>query len=601
MNVLRYMNLKCLIILLVFGSPLYGQLQEDFSDGNITSNPSWIGDVSDFIVDAEGELQLNGSGAATSTIFTEVDYPDSIQFDFYFRMELNPSDNNNSTIYLSVDDTDLSVASGYYIQVGENGSNDALQLYYLNKGTPDLISVGSLGALASSPAEARVRIVKFPDGMWELSASYDGGSLLTSEIIASDNRYTLGAGQFFGIQCQYTSSNTTRYHFDDINVSKYLPDTTPPILAKVDVINEQQLLVSFDEVVTNPSAQNVSNYSLDNGQGNPLNAILISSSPNQVLLGLNTPLTSGIIYTLTVSNIEDEEGNIMTESPTMELFLSLPPDVGDVLLSEVLFDPYSGGEDFVELYNHSDKFIMLNGLILRNDQKDEESILQTTMVLLPGEYIAITPDKPFLEDNYTLLFPDRVISNDLPSLNNADGNISIKNGSGAVIDSYDYSEDFHYILLDDTEGVSLERLSFDADTNADGNWTSAASAAGFATPGYENSNFLMTGATGENFSLERKVFSPDGDGDGDRLLLIYDLEKPGYLANFKVYDVDGFEITQIANNQLLSTNGLIFWDGTNSEGNRANIGMYIIYGEAIHPDGDVKIFKEVCVLAELIE
>ena len=97
------------------------------------------------------------------------------------------------------------------------------------------------------------------------------------------------------------------------------------------------------------------------------------------------------------------------------------------------------------------------------------------------------------------------------------------------------------------------------------------------------------------------MFSPDGDGDGDRLLLIYDLEKPGYLANFKVYDVDGFEITEMANNQLLSTNGLIFWDGTDSEGNRANIGMYIIYGEAIHPDGDVKIFKEVCVLAELIE
>jgi len=103
------------------------------------------------------------------------------------------------------------------------------------------------------------------------------------------------------------------------------------------------------------------------------------------------------------------------------------------------------------------------------------------------------------------------------------------------------------------------------------------------------------------FELVTQTFSPNSDGDNDFLVINYKLEKPGYVANIKVFDDEGFEITQLVSNGLLAADGLITWNGTNAEGNISEIGIYIVLAELFHPDGDVKNFKKVCVLADFIE
>ncbi len=50
------------------------------------------------------------------------------------------------------------------------------------------------------------------------------------------------------------------------------------------------------------------------------------------------------------------------------------------MLSELLFDPPQGVQDFVELYNRSAKAIDLNGLYLA--QRDELGVLKTPLPLL---------------------------------------------------------------------------------------------------------------------------------------------------------------------------------------------------------------------------
>ena len=49
---------------------------------------------------------------------------------------------------------------------------------------------------------------------------------------------------------------------------------------------------------------------------------------------------------------------------------------------------------------------------------------------------------------------------------------------------------FNFALLDSEKGVSLERISPESPTADEGNWHSAASTVGFATPGLPNSQFI---------------------------------------------------------------------------------------------------------------
>ena len=48
-----------IIVFLTLSYSSYGQLFEDFSDGDFTNNPSWEGDTSEFIVNSNLVLQLN--------------------------------------------------------------------------------------------------------------------------------------------------------------------------------------------------------------------------------------------------------------------------------------------------------------------------------------------------------------------------------------------------------------------------------------------------------------------------------------------------------------------------------------------------------------
>jgi hypothetical protein len=47
---------------------------------------------------------------------------------------------------------------------------------------------------------------------------------------------------------------------------------------------------------------------------------------------------------------------------------------------------------------------------------------------------------------------------------------------------------------------------------------------------------------------------------------------------------------------MLGTEETIVWDGRKNDGNHAEIGVYLFFGEIIHPSGKTKIFKKVITL-----
>lgn len=100
------------------------------------------------------------------------------------------------------------------------------------------------------------------------------------------------------------------------------------------VISPESLELLFNETVELISAETITNYSVDAGVGNPLNAARDFSNPAKVLLTFADEFPQEILLHLSVDNIADEAGNSMSLQ-TME-FLYITNNLFDVVFNEIL-------------------------------------------------------------------------------------------------------------------------------------------------------------------------------------------------------------------------------------------------------------------------
>lgn len=589
----------CYVFFLLSLNSTIAQWSDDFSSGNLID---WSGDVDKFVVNSANQLQLQAPDIEETFIYRNSTIgADSVSIGFYHLLDFSPSDNNKSTIYIGLDAIDLSVANGYYLEIGENGSDDAIKVYYLNNGSAELVATATMGAMADDPALVRIQIDILPGGLWSIRTNYSGEVSLGLELEFVEDRFSIKESQFFGLACNFSASRADKFFYDDMFVKAFEADKTPPNVSDVIVESVSSILLSFNEPVALMDAENPMRYSVDNGVGSPSKISVMGSTDQQFLLDFPTSFDPTINYRLTVNGIRDREENLMTDDFIYDFSFPIQPQLGDLLLSEILFDPFTGGEDFIEIYNISDKYLDLQFLKIRNVQKDETKQIEEALVLKPKSYLALSEDVVFLNQEYKPAPEANISTADLPSFNNDQGNVTILTVDDIVLDAFDYEEDFHFQLLDDTEGISLERVTFDSETNNSRNWQSGSESSRFATPGYQNSSTINVNQGDEMFVLSTESFSPNQDGSDDLMVLSYNLEKNGFVANISIHDAAGFKIKEISNNELLSTKGIITWDGTNEDGSIADLGIYIIVGSIFHIDGEVINLKKSTVLADFID
>jgi len=693
---MKHLQIVCLIIL--FLQSAQAQLLDDFSDGDFSNNPTWTGEGNEFIVNEDFRLQSNGMDEDTSILYTAVEIPDSTVWEIEFQMDFAPSNNNRLRIYLQANSTNFPEVNGYFIEVGEGGTDDALTLYRSDGTDKFEIAKGTLGALGTNPAFAKIRVQRSNNGDWAIFANYDNGNILTLDATGFDNTY-LGGNLFFGVWCKYTNSNKDNFSFDNIAITEFLPDVSPPEVLEANIISLNKIVLTFNEFLDSTSAVDINNYFINNGIGNPASATWIASAPGIVTLILNDDLTNQTTYDLQIQNIKDQEENAITTvniplnvnfepleiisalavSPTeieiefsdpvdfttgslasnyainngignpatvnidpMEPFIvsldlaqplinsnayilnveGVKNDLGipmspqeipfdfligvdiepqDLVINEILFNPTTGGSDYVELYNRSDKFLDVSDLFISNTTRTSarDKNIEMAYIMQPGEYIVFTKDRDFVLNNYMVENPNFLFENNLPAFNDAEGNVSIFTQYGldtVMIDSFDYSEDFHYLLIDDEEGISLERISFDATTQNASSWHSASTIVGGGTPTYQNSQFRPDNPANEIFTVSDKVFSPNGDGFKDFLAIDYNLETQGNLVTINIFDAKGRLVKTLFKNELLALNGTLKWDGLTDEGRKARIGIYIILAEIFSPEKEAMQFKTTCVV-----
>ena len=103
-------------------------------------------------------------------------------------------------------------------------------------------------------------------------------------------------------------ASKARFFLDNVIITSQAagPDTIGPVVTNVHPDNNT-LAVTFNEDLNQATAENASNYVLDNN----ITVTSATMSGHVVTLAVSPALAEGTTYTLIVTNVEDAEGNVM--------------------------------------------------------------------------------------------------------------------------------------------------------------------------------------------------------------------------------------------------------------------------------------------------
>lgn len=373
------------------------------------------------------------------------------------------------------------------------------------------------------------------------------------------------------------------------------PDNQNPHLLSLIALSPNFLEVSFSEGMDSISLANTQISASPNLSVQETFIQVVNDNPNgppQFIIQFNENFLPSTTYQIQLGPVSDCWQNDTTFIG--QFTLPEQAQAGDIVINEILANPLNGGQDFIELYNRSTKVIDLKDWQIANYDNDTISNLKTIsnhFILEPNSYVAISEDTSFLLENYPASISGRMIQMDMPSYNIDSGTVYLFYNS-EQIDRVSYSEDWQLSLIDNSDGVSLERISPNAPSNQTSNWHSAAESIGFATPGRVNSQYQYVG-TSESISLQKDVFSPDQDGFEDILVVNYAFLESGLLAKARIFDDFGREVKVLFSNELMGTTGFFTWDGVNTAQAKAPIGIYVLVIEVFSVDGAVILAKKI--------
>ena len=326
------------------------------------------------------------------------------------------------------------------------------------------------------------------------------------------------------------------------------------------------------------------------------NQSVVGDFPAQLSIVFNENLVGSQNYSIELQNVAD----CWLNSATLigNFALAELADIGDVIINEIMFDPLTGGSDWVEVYNKSDKLIDLYEWELGNYKDGAISnikVVPNHYLLSPDDYVVLTKNESQIIQNYPVAALGKFIEMDIPSYTNDSSTVYLLAkslfGGTFQMDKVSYKKDWHFRLLDGTKGKSLERIDPAGPSDDKNNWHTAAEAIGFATPGAENSQYYPVVSNGE-FSYTSETISPDNDGFEDVLQINYEMAEPGLVGTFTVYDDRGRKISTVFQSELLASRGTFIWDGVREDNTKASIGIYIGVFEAFNIDGSIVFTKK---------
>jgi len=478
-------------VLLLIPEDTYCQVDDDFTDGDFTNNPEWFGETGKFQItnssaipqEQKPAIKLNGSETDTTILYLPNALMDNTEWQFWIKLSFNTSANNFARVYLVSNEDNLkSELNGYFVQIG--GTNDSIGLYRQHGYETFQIIKSTIAFTGNSTNVLRIKVKRDEIGNWELFSDSNGGFNFEQEGIGFDNTFL--SPSYFGIYCKYTSSNATKFYFDDFKVEVPVIDTIPPEIDNIAILSANSVKVIFSEDVDIFSAEDINNYSVNSGIGTPISATRSVVNHNEVTLEFTSSFAEGLNYILSTSNISDLSGNVM-EYDSIGFIYTAPPPVSKegILINEIMADqnplPNNLPEaDYLELYNSSSEAINLEYFSLK-PRESADPVLFPNVSIYPDSFLIVVSTS-----NVEAFEPfGQVVGMSGFSLNN-EGTVVLRNPQGNLIHAISYTNDWYKDEVKEEGGWSLEQIDPSHPCSGEPNWTASINADG-GTPGRRNS------------------------------------------------------------------------------------------------------------------
>jgi hypothetical protein len=265
---------------------------------------------------------------------------------------------------------------------------------------------------------------------------------------------------------------------NSINTS--LSDETAIQLVDVEVIDASNISAVLSEKIDLTNLDNLT-FSINNGIGLVTDFTIEEPQLLRVNLVLPSPIAENTIYTLSVTNLFDCANNAIGSSNSFDFGLPLMVEFGDLVINEILFNPFTDQVDFVEVYNKSDKLLSTKDLIIGEADPfitdsviDFANLSTTKKLIFPRDYIVFTEDADLVKQAYFTPSPNKFLTvPGIPNYPDDEGVVQLLRSDLLLLDQIIYTDEWHFGLIDDQNGVSLERIDVNATTQDQNNWHSA--------------------------------------------------------------------------------------------------------------------------------
>lgn len=258
----------------------------------------------------------------------------------------------------------------------------------------------------------------------------------------------------------------------------------------------------------------------------------------------------------------------------------------EVVINEIMYDPLAG-EEWVELYNRSHRAIDLLGWTVEDaDSTSRDTLATWSIEISPGSFVLIVADSEAFREAYPQVgCPVLQPYPRLPTLNNDSDVITLRDPAGWAVDRVEYVRNWG-----GGEGKSLERINPNLGSNTGENWTGCVCPEG-ATPGAQNSVFTPWLPATTGITVSPNPFE-------ERAIISYSLPLTTAMVTLRVYDIKGRLVRTLKDQEPSGSQGEVIWDGTDDQGRRLRMGIYILYLEALNAQkGVLERVKKTVVLA----
>ncbi|MDP4281019.1 MAG: lamin tail domain-containing protein [Bacteroidota bacterium] len=452
------------------------QISDNFSDGDFISDPHWSGDSAHFEVSTSMQLHLKSEGADTSYLSTRNSMIMKTEWECWFKLSFNTSSGNYLRIYLASDNENLKgPLNGYYVRIG--GKEDSLTVFRQAGMDQQPIFRGKRICTNHSSNVIRLRVLHDPDGKWVIYSDDTGGDNFIEEGSFFDSTFSTTA--WFGFFCKYTTSNATKFYFDDLYTGPVRADTIAPSLLYITTLNSKEMELVFSEHLDKEIAENTGNYHTSDGIF-PVKAELDPDNAKIVRLLFLSEFEENRTDSLFVTGICDLWKNFAGILSSVFVWFQLHSY--DVVISEIMADPDPPAglpvSEFVELFNRTGFPVVM---------KDWEFCF--------GSSCRKFPDVLLEAGNHLILSCDPVwdsfgksvrIFSSASSLSNEGTTLVLKDPSGRVIHCVTYSKDWYRDKIKEEGGWSLEMIDPENPCGCAENWIASTNPSG-GTPGTINS------------------------------------------------------------------------------------------------------------------